>query len=168
MNYQRIYGQILFISPKNDTMALANPETFSSIILGADTFYFSDKNYLRKITHYPAHNLLLKQTIKFIGKEKAGPYGSYSPVSSSNSNSTVTTDDQITQSIALNENQVYKFTNDFFISDAFNNFFKATKKNFYSLFSKHENEIKSFLTANTINFSKQADLEKLLTYIHGL
>ncbi|MBC7950057.1 MAG: hypothetical protein H7Y42_19385 [Chitinophagaceae bacterium] len=168
MNYHRLYGQILFIGAKRDTLALANPETFHRVLIGTDTFYFFDKGFLRQVTHYPTHNLALKQTIKYIGNEKQGPYGSYSAVSSSNSNSTVTTDDQITQRIELNENLVYKFNNIFYISDAYNNYFRASKKNFYNLFSKHTSQIKEYLSIHEVSFDKQVDLVELLTYIKSL
>lgn len=168
MNYHRLFDQVLFIGPKNDTLALAHPETFNSVIIGIDTFYFFDKGYIRKISHYTNHNLALKQIIKYVGTEKQGPYGTYSPVSSSNSNSTVTTDDQITQYIRLDENQLYKISNEFYLSDGFNNFFKATKKNFYNLFSRYTTQIREFLSANSTNFAKQDDLEKLLAYVKSL
>lgn len=168
MNYHRLFGQLLFINPKKDTLALANPETYSHVIVGADTFYFHEKGFLRKITHYKTNNLLVKQRIKYIGKEKPGPYGTYSAVSSANSNTTVTTDDQITNYIAINENMIYKYNNEFFLSDEFNNFFRANKRNFYNLFSTHEKDIRNYVTSNKIDFNKQADLEKLLQYIQGL
>ncbi len=168
LNYHRLFGQILFINPKNDTLALANPEMFKHVIVGSDTFYFHDKGFVRKITHYKTHNLVIKQKIKYIGKEKPGPYGTYSAVSSANSNTTVTTDDQITNYIAINENMIYKYNNEFFLSDEFNNFFRANKKNFYNLFSAHERDIRAYVTNNKTDFNKQADLEKLLQYIKGL
>lgn len=168
MNYHRVFGQILFISPKGDTLALSNPETFLHVIIQQDTFYAYDKGFLRKITHYKGNNLVIKQTVSFVGREKPGPYGSYTPLSATNSNNTVTTDNQITNYIGIDENHIYKYTNHFFLSDAYNNFFRATKKNFYNMFTSHEKEIKKYLDVNKTDFNKQADLEKLLDYIHSL
>lgn len=168
LNYHRLYGQVLFINPNNDTLALANPETLTYVIVGTDTFFYHDKGFIRKITQYGSHNLFIKQKIKYIGKEKPGPYGSYSAVSSANSNTTVTTDDQITNYIAVNENMIYKYSNEFYLSDKFNNFFRAGKKNFYNLFSNHEKKIKNFADTHKIDYNKQTDLEKLLEYIQGL
>lgn len=167
-NLNQLAGKMLFINPKGDTMELANPGTFNLIIVGVDSFYFSENKYLEKITHYPAINIAVNQSVKFIGKEKKGAYGTYSGVSASNSNTTFTNDDQITRSIAVDENNVYSFNNTYYLSDKFNNFFIANKKSFYKVFFVHEKEIKGFLEAQSINFNKMEDLQKLLRYAHSL
>ena len=46
LNYHRLFGQLLFINPKNDTLALANPEMFKYVTVGTDTFYFHDKGFV--------------------------------------------------------------------------------------------------------------------------
>ncbi|MBI1343778.1 MAG: hypothetical protein GC171_12650 [Terrimonas sp.] len=168
MNYHRLFGQILFLDENNDTLALANPETFLYVTIKNDTFYYVHKGFARKLTHHKTKNLVLVQTIRYIGNEKAGPYGSYSAVASSNSNSTYTPDDQITQYIELNQNLVYKYKNLFYLTDAFNNFFIASKKNFYNLFSRHTRALRQYLNTHKINFNKQQDLEQLLTFLQGL
>jgi hypothetical protein len=167
-NFNQLAGKMLFINPKGDTMELANPETFKLIIVGIDTFYFFENKYLEKITHYPTINLAKNQSVKFIGKEKKGAYGTYSGVSASNSNTTFTNDDQITKNIAVDENNVYSYNNTYYLSDKFNNFSVANKKNFYKAFFVHEKEIKIFADAQAINFNKVEDLQKLVQYAHSL
>lgn len=168
MNYSLLSGKILFINPKGDTLEFAHPEIFNQVILGIDTFYYFDKMYLKKISHYPVNNLAISKTLKLIGREKKGAYGTYSGVSSTNSNTTFTNDDQVTTYIIIDENAVYKFSNDYFITDRFNNFFPANKKGFNRVFFSYEIEIKNYLGVHSINFDKQADLQQLLKYIQNL
>jgi hypothetical protein len=168
LNYHQVFGQILFINQKGDTLALANPATTRLVKIGTDSFYFHDKSFLHKLTQLKGNNLAVKQTIKFVGREKAGPYGTYSSTSAANSNSTVTVDDQITQYIGLDQNTVYKFKNEFYFSDRFNNFFRASKKNFFNLYSRHEKALKEYIKQNPVDYNSKGDLIRLLNYANSL
>jgi len=168
LNYHQVFGQILFINGKGDTMALANPATTLMVVISNDTFYFHDKFFLQKLTQYDENNLAVRQTIKYVGREKAGPYGSYSSTSAANSNSTVTTDDQITQYISLDENVVYTIKNEYYFADRFNNFFRASKKSFYNLFSKHEKALKEYVKQNPVDFNKKDDLLRVIQFANQL
>lgn len=169
LNYNRLFSQIFFINSKGDTLALGRPETINKVLIATDTFYFFDNGFLQQLTHYPVSNLAIKHTIKYIGKEKKGAYGTYSAVSSATSNSSLTTDDdKITTYLMLDENALFKYNSAYFLTDKFNNFFAATKKGFYNLFSKHQKELKQFLEKDTIDFNNRNDLEKLLQYLHSL
>lgn len=168
LNYHQVFGQILFIAPSGDTLALANPGTTRMVIVGEDSFYYHDKAFLQMRTNFPGINLAVKSTLKYVGQEKAGPYGTYSTVASTNSNSTVTTDDQITQYIEIDQNTVYVFKHEYFLADRFNNFFRATKKGFYNIFSKNEKKIREYIKQNPVDFDKEEDLLRLLNYANSL
>lgn len=168
LNYNRLYGQILFLSAKGDTLMLAHPETIHRIIIGNDTYHFFDKSYVKKITENEGVNLHMMQTMKYIGSEKKGPYGTYTPLSASNSNSTFTNDDQVTQYISIDENKLFKSSTTFYLSDKFNNFFDASKNNFYKIFFNNEQQIREYISTNKTNFKVQEDLVKLLKYIQAL
>jgi hypothetical protein len=167
-NYHKVFNQILFIGSRGDTLTLAHPETSRYIVIGTDTFTFYRKTVLEKLTHHPEVNLFMSDIIKYIGKERKGAYGTYSTIYSVNSNSTVTNNDQITQYLELDENLIFKSNYEFFLSDRFNNLFPADKKGFYNFFSKNENELRSFLKKNSINFQKKEDLQRLLNHMNSL
>src|SRR6187399_549627 len=59
MNYNRLYGQMLFINPKGDTLALADEKNIKFIIIERDTFYY-DEGYMRLM----ANNGVIKLTEK--------------------------------------------------------------------------------------------------------
>lgn len=168
MNYNQLSGRMLFIDPKGDTLEFAHPETFSMVIVGKDSFYVFERNYLEKITHYTGSNLAVVQTVKYLGSEKKGAFGTYSRVSAVTSEITYTSNEQITTSLGVDENAVFRFNNAYFISDRFNNFFAANKKNFYKVFFVHEKEIKKFSDLHHTNFNKKEDLEQLLQFARSL
>ncbi|MBA2746214.1 MAG: hypothetical protein H0U44_08325 [Flavisolibacter sp.] len=169
LNYHRLFGQILFINQKGDTLALSKPETFDHVIIGTDTFFYYQKGYVQQLTHYPKFNLSLKQTLKYIGKEKKGAYGSYSATTSVNSVSDLNVNEpEMTRLYKADENSVYTFNNQFFIADRFNNLFEASKKNIFDIFSRHEKEMKNYIRINKIDLGKQRDLEKLMAFVHSV
>jgi hypothetical protein len=169
LNFNRLTKQMYFISPKNDTMIFAHPEKIYSVTIGVDTFLLYKDIVLRKLTHNGiAPDLYVQQEIKFIGTEKKGAYGSYSEIASANSNSTYTSDDQITRYINIDENALYKVSNYFYVSDSLNNFYPVKKKLFNKIFPQYEKESSAFIDANKINLNKKEDLIKLINYLNGL
>ncbi len=80
MNFNGLTSEMLFISPKNDTLRILHPEATVMVTIANDTFCFHGKTFLKKITHYSdAPNLFVSPDLKFVTIERAVPYG-YSPV----------------------------------------------------------------------------------------
>ncbi len=178
LNFHRIYNEVLFLNDEGDTLALSNPETLAMIIMGTDTFFYFQKGYGQQITHYPDYNLVMKQTLKFIGKEKKGAYGSYSTTASVNSVSDLHVDEMagITNTVEpgktnlfkADENSIYTPNSEFFITDKFNNMFPANKKNVLNLFNKNGRAIKKYISNKKVNFKKQDDLVEIMEFIQQL
>ncbi|MER3463988.1 MAG: hypothetical protein C4329_05805 [Chitinophagaceae bacterium] len=168
MNYNRLSGQILFIGTRGDTLAFAHPETFNKVAIGQDTFFYYEKGFLELLTHDPSVNLAKRQTIKYIGQEKSGAYGSYSTVTSVNSSNLYSTDEKMPMKLEIDENSIFKFTNIYYLRDRFGNYFPASKKSFSDLFSHHEKELKNYLREHDINFTREKDLLKLIQYMQSL
>lgn len=166
LNYNYLSGQILFVTPKGEQLELAKPETLTYIAIGTDTFYYVDKGYVEMITHYPAINLSRKEIIKFNGKEKKGAYGTYSSTTAASSINTFS-DENVNQKISVDENTLYATATIYYLSDRLNNFVPATKKNFYKIFSKDEKKLSMYLKDNSVHYTKEEDLLKLLEYLEG-
>jgi hypothetical protein len=168
MNYHQIFDQLLFINVKGDTLAVKQPESISLVVIGNDSFYYFNKGFLEKVTHFPGHNLSSRRTLKYIGKENKGAYGSYSPVSSAVSQPEIAvTDLELQRKMRPDEQLLYVYNVQYFISDRFRNFFPATKKNFFNVFSKFEKELKVYFKENHVNMNKKEDLEKLMLFVQG-
>src|SRR5690606_21019755 len=124
--------------------------------IGTDTFHYLNKGYGEQITHFSDYNLVMKETLKFIGKEKKGAYGSYSTTASVNSVADLHVDELagITNTVEpgktnlfkADEYSIYTPNREFFISDKFNNLFPANKKHVIDIFNQHSKAIKSFIS----------------------
>lgn len=169
LNFNRFTNQMLFINANGDTLTIARPETTSKVIQASDTFYFHQNTFLLKLTSYDnGPNLFVKQSMKYIGKEKKGVYGTYSNISSSSSMGNYTDNGQITSYILADENLFYKATNEFYLTDTFNNFLPAKKSSLLNLFPLLESDINAFIKTNKLGFTKKADLLQIIFYCQKL
>jgi hypothetical protein len=165
LNYNYITNRILFISPKGDTLELANGEEFNKITVGVDTFCYHDKEFIQQLTHYSFFNLFLKKSLRYNGREKKGAYGSYSATNASTSISEMyASGEQSVNKLTTDENIRFVFENSYYLSGKYGKFYPATKKGAYELFSKNQKQVREFLETNKIDFNKKEDLEKLLNY----
>ena len=167
LNYNRVLGEVHFISPKGDTLQLAHPETMTAIIIGVDTFYYFEKCYGQLLTHNGNVNLGVKNILKYIGKEKKGAYGTYSAVASITSYDGYTPDDQITEKMVMDENSIFQYITSYYLVDPFHNFMIANKKNFHKMFSGKQKQLSAYLDTNRVDFRKENDLKKLIEYLHN-
>lgn len=167
-NYHRLFDQVLFLSPKGDTLALVRPETYKYVSIGADTFYVHDKGFVERLTHYSGVNLARKGTIKYLATEKKGLYGTYSSnISAESRNEFSPEGSRVMQKLQVDENTVFRTQTRYLLSDEYNNFFPANKKNFYNLFFNKEKQLKDYLGRHEVNFNREKDLLELITFLHG-
>jgi hypothetical protein len=164
LNYNRLSGQILFISPKGDTLEPADPRDIRHVAIGSDTFHYFEKGYVELITHYPGINLFKKQTIQYNGKEKKGAYGAYSSATAANSIDKVA-DNHAIEKIGVDENDLYATETRYYLAGASGSLITAGKKGFRKLFPGKQKELEDYLSGNRISFSRQEDLIKLLEYL---
>jgi hypothetical protein len=166
LNYSRLNDEMLFIGNKNDTLALSNPETVENVIIGTDVYFYLGGTFVKQLTAYPTVNLELKSRLKYIGMEKRGDgYGATSNASSNESFTNVK--NGTAPRLDPYANLTYTLSNTYYLYNG-KNLVPATKKTFVKSFSKHEQEIENYIKTQTINFEKQADVEKLLQYIVSL
>lgn len=168
LNYNYLSNKIEFVAPKGDTLELIHGDDFSNIVIESDTFYYYNKFFIQKVSHYPAHNLFLKLSLQNNGSEKKGAYDIYSGTSSISSVNTIIDNRMNTVKLATDENIKFIFKDYYFLSGRFGQYYPATKKGAADLFGKHEKKLKAFLEKNEINFNKKEDLEKLLEYANTI
>ena len=167
LNYNRVLGEVHFISPRGDTLQLAHPETMDAIIIGADTFYYFEKSYGQLLSHNGNVNLGVRKVLKYIGKEKKGAYGTYSAVASITSYDSYSPDEQITEKMVMDENSIFKYITSYYLVDPFHNFVIANKKNFHKMFSGKQKQLSAYLGKNRVDFQKENDLKRLIEYLHN-
>jgi len=166
MNYNRLYGQMLFIDPKADTLALTDEKTIFFIAIDHDTFFY-DEGYMRLIVNDDLVKLAEKQTWIVADVRKMGTHNRPATTVAITSFSTYTdgTDAAKSKDLILNEEIVLRKKTEYYFGDEYNHFVPAGKKKILLLFPKEEQRIENYLKENKVNFDKKDDLEKLAHFL---
>jgi hypothetical protein len=166
LNYHRLFEQVMYISSK-DTLAIGNPEMIKVIVIGKDSFYYNKGSYYELVATYKSIELALRQTLLEIDQEKTGLYGQrYTNNSTVANKNNYTVDGQ--PHLNVGESTLFSQKVEYFVSYRYADFVPATKKNIEKLFSDKSKEVKEYIKNNSIDFTKEEDLKKLLGYIQSL
>lgn len=162
LNYNIILNEMQFIGPKGDTLTIAYPATIKNILIDTSLFLY-DKDYLQVINQVNSFKIALKQILIQTPYRTRGGYDAASGASSITTFSTISSHGAIANLLVKKDVSLQKESS-YFVSDEFNHFFKADKKAFLNIFKNKKSIIEKFLNENSINYSKQPDLEKLLKF----
>jgi hypothetical protein len=162
LNFNQVTGEMQFIAPSKDTMAIANESSIDHITIQDDTFYF-DKVFIQLI-HENANAKLGKiEIIKQTNVEKQGAYGQMNSTGSIDAIDSYYSSGQMYK-LAESTTVTMRKRAVFFIGDKNSQFLPATKRNINKLFGK-KNTGESFIKENKIAFDKEDDLIKLVDYL---
>lgn len=167
LNYNYLNGEIEFINPANDTLAIAKHQMqeIQHIILNKDTFYY-DGGYLQQVLKTPAGRIAKRQMLIIIKKEKIGAYNQ--PTSTTNVESMMVFRDYYgstsTHSLKARENITMALLNEVFIGDNYS-FLPASKKNLLKMLSSKKSIVNNYLDQHHVDFKNIEDLQKLLLFI---
>jgi len=166
MNYNRLYGQMLFIDPKGDTLALADEKNIKFIVFDQDTFYFYE-GYIRLLADDGVVKLTEKQVWVLADIRKIGSHNRPTTTVAVTSFSTYTDglDAAKSKNLIMNEDVVLRKETQYFFGDKYNLFVHANKKGLLQLFPKEQVSIENYLKENKVNFNKKEDIEKLYQYL---
>ena len=127
LNYNYGTDEVLFLSPKNDTLALDVPGLYSSIVIGMDTFVHSKQGYVQLVNNDPACKLFLKRKLDKVGWENKAAYGGYSSTSSTTPLKSIS-DGASMRSITTDENIMYMYKDVYFLVTVLTIFIRLLKK----------------------------------------
>ena len=166
MNYNRLYGQMLFINPIGDTLALADEKNIKFIVIDKDTFYY-DGGYLRLIGNGGVVKLTEKQIWVLADIRKIGTHNRPTTTVAVTSFSSYTDgrDAAKSKDLIMNEDVVLRKETHYYFGDKYNLFVPASKKGLLQLFPKEQQEIDNYLKENKVNFNKKEDVEKLYQFL---
>ena len=166
MNYNRLYGQILFINPIGDTLALADEKNIKFMVIDRDTFYY-DGGYLRLMANGGVVKLTEKQIWVLADIRKIGTHNRPTTTVAVTSFSSYTDgrDAAKSKDLIMNEDVVLRKETQYYFGDKYNLFVPASKKGLLQLFPKEQQEIDNYLKENKVNFNKKDDVEKLYQFL---
>jgi hypothetical protein len=166
MNYNRLYGQMLFINPKGDTLALADEKNIKFIIIERDTFYYGE-GCLRQIANDGAIKLTEKQFWVLADIRKIGTHNTPTTTVAVTSFSSYTDERDAAKSknLIMNEDILLRKETQYYFGDRYNLFVPASKKGLLQLFPKEQRSIENYLKEKKVNFNKKNDIEELYKFL---
>ena len=169
LNYNFLLGEMHFIGPKGDTLALDNLYLVKYVAIGENKFYYDpeSKGFGEEIADFNAVRLLITHKFKPSDKESGVAYDQFSNTSATTNYGTYAVNGRI-QKLNINEYLVLSKRATYYISNQNNQFYPATKGNILKIFSKQKPAVEKFMKENRIDFQKEEDLKQLLGYCSQL
>jgi hypothetical protein len=180
LNYNHLYGEMQFINSKGDTLALVEEHSLKKITIGEQVFYYMNKNgFVELLTAELPVMLARKQNLEIIRStfrlvrnsgigttgnvfagerddNMNGPFNSYTHASSLSYRKLYTHK-------APGELQLAKQTSYYFV-DQNERIYRAQKATLLKLFGRHKKAIEDYIDINQLDFTKEEDLKKLLSF----
>ncbi|OQY95778.1 MAG: hypothetical protein B6D37_04800 [Sphingobacteriales bacterium UTBCD1] len=166
LNYNYLYGEMMFINEKGDTLAVASPQDFKLFALGKDTFYFAGNSYYHNLGAFGKLRLAEKTVFGITDVKKIGAMGVETSAVSIDQFRQVQQASTGMKDLVVQEKTIMKKVTEFYISAKEDVFVPATKKNIEKMLGGRESLVlKKYLDSNKVNFYKKEDLIALLTSI---
>lgn len=160
LNYNMLYGEMEFIGPGNDTMALAEEATLKWIIIEQDTFYF-DEGYLMQIASHDTKMIAQRMDWQIVRMDKVGAFDQ--PVFAG-ADAYGVLDDKRSLKIQVRETITLQLKPYYYIAHR-RKFFPLTKKNIMRVYPKYDKIISAYLEQEQVDFNKKVDVLKLFNYL---
>jgi hypothetical protein len=164
LNYNFLTGEMEFLQSR-DTLSFYRKKDIRIVIVARDSFFF-DNGYLRQISS-GAVKVYLKQYIKLKEVLKKDSYGTSSSGGASTSYGSLPANGRFYM-LTANEDMVFQKVKEYYLSTPANGFVAFRKKTVMQLYPKHEDEIKTYLKSNDVDFDSEEDLIKLGGFLSGL
>ena len=163
LNYNYLIGELEFISPQGDTLALIKDQAVNIKYVELDSIkLYYNGSYLEEVAHFGSAKILKKQQYRLLKREKIGAYEQPSSTSAIESYSSFTSDDGImAPKLIVRENVTLVRPAQYFVGDEYNTFLPANKKNIVGLFQKNKKQIEAYLRNNEVDYKNLEHLKKL-------
>jgi hypothetical protein len=177
LNYNLLYGEMLYINHKGDTLSLKGEHRLKLITVGKYVFFYAHKiGYLEVVTSYPQVKLVKKQTLELTRSEvDLGSYSVPAGIVTGNNElgigSVLKGKDWSLQELytrkapgALHFDK--KAT--YIIVDKNDRFYKADKQTVSKLFPRHRKAIDDYIRQYKPDFKLRNDIQGLLAFCSQL
>jgi hypothetical protein len=166
LNYNMLNGEIMFINPGGDTLAIAKEQmlNINRVIIDTASFMY-DKGYLQIVLENKEGSLAKKQQYRVLSKEKIGGYNMPSSTSSIDSYTRFEDGRNNPHSLTVRENITLQLKTDYYIGDQYNLHILVNKKNLEKIFFKKRDQLETYLKQHTVDFKNEDDLKALFIYL---
>jgi len=165
LNYNLLTQTVQFISPKGDTLSLADEEMIKAVNIDGKSYFFN-KEYYEVKNSFESNKLLQRKRIRIESVKKIGLYNQ--PVEGGANTYTNFSSGATDVNLVLNQKITLIKEEAYFFSDRNGSISIASKKNFLNLLSKHRKEAEEFLKRNAINFKDKNSIQILIDHVNSL
>ena len=168
-NYNFLLGEMQFIDPQGDTLAIVGEPTLYAVLIGEDTYLYNQENdFLEVVADYNTLKLGKIQTLEVAGTEKEGAYNQSSGASSIRNKSTYAGSNGQAFKLVQKGDVIFSDNVYYFLIDQRNQFIKVNKPNLLKAFPKHRKAISEYLKEHSPDLNKEEELKALLRFCAGL
>ena len=169
LNYNVAVGEMQFIDPHGDTLALADESLIRVVGVGPDVFHYDQtKGYLEIIADYNGVKLAVKQQLKPVKRERMGGYEQSTGSAAITTYQFYSSGNTSVNNLDAKGDLLVKKDKTYFIVDRNNRTYTASKASILSIFAKHREQVSAYLTSEAIDFKQEGDLKKLLKFLGEL
>jgi hypothetical protein len=164
LNYSSLFEEIMFITPRGDTMALDNGAAINYVVIGVDTFYF-DNFFVKNEGSFGDIKLASKDIFSIVDVNAVGAMGNNAPSSVTTVKTLLTRG----ESRELTRQEILKIRKEtrYYAGDRFNNFKMVNRKNLLDLFPGKSKQAKEYLKNNSVSFDNKEELSKMITFLQA-
>jgi hypothetical protein len=164
-NYCYLFGEVMYIDPKGDTLLLANNGLVNYIDVGKVRYISEPMNGHMEILEDYGHIKLAKREIyKMRGSEKKGAYQNQNEQGSVSNSATFTDITGNVSTLPANNTILLRPNTFLFIIDSNRRFYKANKSNILKIFSANKRTIEQYISDQNINFNNEEDIRKIVKF----
>lgn len=168
LNYNRLLGEMQFIDPKGDTMALADEQNVAHVTIGSNRFYVNPgKGCPEVIADHGPVKLAKQVVLKSMRTEKKVAYGQSSGASSVATVQPYANNSSVHR-IGSTGDQMVQEDVSYFIVDQNDRYYLINKSTIFKVFPKHKKAIETYLKENPVQFTEEVDLRKLIQFCSEL
>lgn len=169
-NYNYIGGHVLFVGAKQDTLEIIDQAILKSITIGDRSYRFDKRfGYSEVVDTFSRASLGKREVLARIGTEKGGPYGiSYTASSVTTYRSYSSDQAATTKKLTANAEGVFSYRTTYYLIDNNNRFYIPTAGSIRKLYPAYKKQIAQYLKDQPVDFGKEQDLSRLLTYCDSL
>jgi hypothetical protein len=169
LNYNFLFSEIQFLSPKNDTLSIDDNNLVRFVAIEKDLFYHHKNfGYVEMLKDYDGVKVCKKQGLVSIGSEKTVGYGQYVATSATDSyNSYVGAAGQLNK-LEKKNTLIVTHRQSYVLVDKNDRFYPANKNGVLKIYPKFRKQIVAYMDEKPVDFNKENDLEKLIGFCSAL
>jgi hypothetical protein len=166
LNYNLFNGEIMFVAPGGDTLAIAKNQVLNIKRVSIDTNSFVyNKGYLEIILENTTGSFARKQQYFIVSREKIGAYDMASSTSSIDSYSSMTDRFNNRRDLLVRENTTLQLKTQYYIGDPYNLFLPVNKRNLERVFFKQRDRLNVYLREHTVDLQNEKQLRALFIFL---